>query len=445
MVRSLRGVSFAFLFFHGSNAVPELRVGGSPGPRGQTALELWASWVNDNSEAAGHTVALDFSDYDVATYEATITNSMANWDIVIPPYGSSQSDTVVTLVDGAKPILVWGGATESIFEHEGVAGQKVFGTFTPASHYFDSGLQVAFDGGAATAVFVENESPFSNACCAGAQAKALALGMTSSGILTYDRTADDAALETLAADVAATEADVVVNCGHEDDTIRVVLQLGAVPFCPKALIATNSLLNVDTHYTGDNAGLPQGIMMPTQWSTLAPSVVDPITGWSRADVLTALGSGATYHAASAVLAGLSITAAMQTLSGDTFVETDFLTAMRGLDVTTVVGRVKFSAVSPVGANTLKPMMTEQLQVESEIVAPCTSKTKDAEYPRQCAAGVASTDVLTPCGEVSTPDEDSAAGDDSEADQDAHVSATHMFRIVPVLAVFCCAFPFGGFL
>jgi len=343
-----------------AESVPELRIGGFPGPRGQTAFQLWANWVNANSATAGHTVALDFAAYNASTYEAGTTAGMANWDIVIPPYGSRQSDNVVLAVNGAKPILVWGGASEYIFEHAGAAGAKVFGTFTPASRYFDSGLQVVSDGGATTVAFVENDSSFSSAVCTAAIAKATELGMTNEGAFTYSRCADaaacttdeNAAIATTAAEVAATAADAVVNCGHEADVVQIVLALNALPtpFCPKAMLATNGLMNRAANYVGNNSGLPRGIMMPTQWSSLAANVDDPITGWSESQFITAYqaldaaDASPTYHAASAVLAGLSITAAMQTLSGAAYTEATFLTAMRAVDVTTVVGRVKFSQV-----------------------------------------------------------------------------------------------------
>jgi len=406
-----------------STAVPVLRVGGFPGPRGQIAFELWRDWVNANSGTAKHTVTLDLAPYNATTYQADVTAGIANWDVVIPPYGSGPSDDFVIAVNGAKPVLVWGGAAEASFNHDGAVGDKVFGTFTPASRYFESGLTAVSAAGATTVAFVQNDSPFSAACCLGAQNKATELGMTSGGSFTYDRTDDDATIAAKAAEVATTNADVVVNCGHEQDTVKMVKALNDLDtsFCPKAMLATNSLLNVADNYQGAYEDLPRGIMMPTQWSTLAENVVDPITGWTESALLAAYaslsgGTAMTYHASSALLSGLSITAAMQTLTAETYDEGAFLTAMRAVDVTTVVGRVKFSAVAPRGANTLKPMMTQQLQADHEIVAPCASKTRDPEYPRLCAGGSASSESLAVC---------SGTGDNIAEGADASTSAGHL--------------------
>merc|ERR1719453_2589295 len=110
-----------------------------------------------------------------------------------------------------------------------------------------------------TVAFVKNERPFSSAVCAGAMAKADDLGMTRAGDFTYDTTDDDSTIATKAGEIAATDAEVVVNCGHEADTVRMVLALNALdtPFCPKAMLATNSLINLADHYKGDTANLPQ--------------------------------------------------------------------------------------------------------------------------------------------------------------------------------------------
>jgi hypothetical protein len=88
------------------------------------------------------------------------------------------------------------------------------------------------------------------------------------------------------------------------------------------------------------------------------------------------------------LAGLAITKAMEDAPGATFVEADFLTRMRALDYDTCVGRVRFSAAGSssglVGANELKPMVTEQFQTGStQIVAPNASQTKPPLYDRAC--------------------------------------------------------------
>jgi len=283
-------------------------------------------------------------------------------------------------------------------------GEKVFGTLTPAGRYFDSGLETLASRGASSVVLVKNDSPFSHAVCEGARRKADALDMKSMGIFTYARKDSNGSLAMVASHVAAAvashSADVVVNCGHEEDTIRMIKQLHAAGVCAKGMLATNSLIDSEQRHTGNHMRMKKGIMMPTQWSALAENPTDPITGWTTQDFVDKYThharSAPTYHAASAFLAGLSITAAMQTLSSTTFVEADFLQAMRALDIETVVGRVKFSATDPVGANTVKPMLMEQLQARLEVAAPCERKTSNPEYPRVSCGGPASPVELTSC-------------------------------------------------
>jgi ABC-type branched-subunit amino acid transport system substrate-binding protein len=122
---------------------------------------------------------------------ALTASGVADWDIAIPPYGSGPSGNFIDAVNGSKPVLVWGGASEGLFQKGGAVGAKVFGLFTPAGQYMDSGLTILRDQkyDAKTVAFIQNDSPFSVSVCTGARTKATALGYTLVGeTINYKRT-----------------------------------------------------------------------------------------------------------------------------------------------------------------------------------------------------------------------------------------------------------------
>jgi len=377
-------------------SVPTLELGGAPGSYGTDAWEMWASWANCHAELSKHMVALDIFAYNASTYQATYQQKMNHYHMVIAPYTSGASENMVTAVNGLKPVLVWGGASESIFSKGSTVGAKVFGTFTPARKYMQSGLTALHTKGARSVEFIENDSPFSQSVCSGAKDLSANLGMTSPGTIHRYSRADDATIATEVAHLGKS-ADVVVICGHQSDTVKVIKAMKSIALYPKAILATNSLLSPASSYSllCDY----NHIMMPVQWSSKAANPQDPITGWSTADFVNKFqaktGSAPQYHAASALASGLAITKAMQ-LGGTTgYTESAFVSNMKLVDVTLVVGKVKFDAQ---GKNNDKPMYTEQfMDTATQIVAPASAASSTAlVYPRStCNAGVSSSHMMTP--------------------------------------------------
>lgn len=371
-----------------------VKIGGAPGKYGEIAFKLWASEVASATSLSGVEVTLE-TIAETATWEADYQAKMATWDIVIAPYTSGKSATTVDLVNGTKPVLVWGGAAESIFA-KGKTG--VFGTFTPAGNYFDAGLTelaAKMPAGASKKIeFVENDSSFSDAVCKGAIAKAEALGFTHAiaGATKYDRTNTDAELKTVLAPVVAASPPVVVICGHEADTVRVVHAMALDKLCPKAVLCTNCINNPDV-WSGDDADLKDHLIMPTQWSQLgaAPGTGGPLT-MTKAEFVTKFKAHAsnadkappTYHQASAFLSGIAVAEALKAMNGAAYNQATFITKMKALNLDTIVGKFKPAAN---GANAEKPMLTEQYVPTStkspkiEIVAPAASKTETLGYPR----------------------------------------------------------------
>jgi len=189
---------------------------------------------------------------------------------------------------------------------------------------------------------------------------------------------------------------VVVICGHQSDTIKVIKAMNSIALHPRAILATNSLLSPASSYS--RLCEYNHIMMPVQWSSKAANPTDPITSWSTADFVSKFqaktGSAPQYHAASALASGLAVTKAMQ-LGGTTgYTESVFVSNMKRVDVTLVVGKVKFDAQ---GKNSDKPMYTEQfMDTATQIVAPSSASSTSLVYPRsKCNVAASRSHMMTP--------------------------------------------------
>jgi branched-chain amino acid transport system substrate-binding protein len=343
----------------------------------KSALELWQDRVNELS--LGYAVELTLADcgdnisraVEIAAYDSR--NDSVH--VIIAPYTSAASLKVVQAVAGAKPVLVWGGAAQAIFE---TSNKKVFGFFTPASKYMATGLDALYTKGARTLSLWRDDRLFSKEVCDGAVEHAKNLGMTLTG-------SSSAATGTKAIlPVENSSVDVAVICGHADLVWNLTMTMANSSFKYKMLLATQ---------VGDpafrkgiaRAGLQidDGMMMPTQWARSDKwKERDPVTGWSSEDFISAFilthGSAPTYHAASAAAAGIALSLAINAAGGVTDMEA-VAQAMYALDANTFYGPIAFSKS---GAPRGKPMLTMQNlpNMTSKVVAPPEMKEAELVYP-----------------------------------------------------------------
>jgi len=386
-------VSVIALCYVSSPAAEVLKVGAvlqttgsmaSTADKGKQAIELWANWVNSSS-SMNFTVELSFSPAnDISADVAAMTaQGPDKVDVLFCPYGSGGSSDAILAVDAdfTGPIIVWGGASDDLFDTDCV-DKTCLGFFTKASEYMTTGIQEldsAYVTGTSTVALIENNNGFSTNVCDGLNATIAQAGglFHRISVSTSEKSSLPAEDAQLIQDVIDTNADIVAICGHNGFVEPVIVQIGnASNYTPRAILATNSLTSTATTNFGSDAALQVCLMMPTQWaeSDVTP---DSIIGWDSTAFKAALGNAATYHSAAAAAAGIAITHAM---GGGI---TDLAELMQDLDIQSFYGQLKFASDGSIEG---KPMYTQQKQSYS---SPMVAPSGDA-----LLSGVANTELST---------------------------------------------------
>lgn len=352
------------------------------GSYGKVAYDAWAAWVSAQS-ALDYDVSISYKNYTEATLaddiaSFTAASSSEKVDVLVLPYTSGASSTALGHVDSTftGPVMVWGGASDSIFAVDGPCDGKTFkcfGFFTVGSEYMATGLTALSDQASAPlkVLLVENNNGFSRSVCSGAvsllENLANAALTEKVSLSTYQN--EPTATEMTDIVTKAADADVVGICGHNGDVEPVIKKLGEMETPPKAILSTNALTSGGISAIGSKA---ECVMMPTQWAEA--DVQDTIVGWNTADFKAAAGAAATYHGAAAAASAIIISHAM---AADSNVA-NLAATIDGLsEVATFYGPVDFTSTGAIK----KPMYTEQLHGDvTKIVAPAAAKAADMKYP-----------------------------------------------------------------
>jgi len=361
-----------------------LENGHSLNPKGKDALELWANTINGMTDL-GWDVVVTYGNAtaDGAAAMTSVDDSgQAMVDVLFCPYTTGASKTCVDNVaaDFAGPIMVWGGATDSIFSTTDGTGNceqrtpnNCYGFLPKASTYMATGLNAMATSPMSVAL-IENNNGFSRGVCDGANMTVSAhdhLSHSMTAMLDVTSTGQTLSSADMAKidGVIAAKPDIVVVCGHNGNVEPVIVQIGESGYTPKAIIATNSITTSSTPYYGDDVGYQNCVMMPQPWAESDASR-DPVLGWTSTAFKSAIAdmsSSATYHTAAAGAACTAISNAMDALKADPDTRIQKLNeAMKVLDVPSFYGQIKFGA----DGSWNSPMYTQQKQDKmSPIVAP----------------------------------------------------------------------------
>lgn len=359
--------------------VDGLKMGGHVQFKYQSAFTTFTNWASSNAgQIGGQTIVNNIANYtDTASMEAHVAKITKPGDadlvdVLVCPYTSGASGACIRSVDAGftGPIMVWGGASNALFDTDCDGKNNCFGFFTPASDYTKTGLEALANANTGTlnVAIITNSNSFSKSVADGAKttiagnAKLSEQSFTELSAESYKKalTTDDQAKIDAA---MAHSPDVVVICGHSGDVEPTVAYIGANGHRPKAILATNSITTVANY--GAHAGYAKAVMMPDQWG-FDTSATDPVVGWTIPTFATAMGGYPTYHQAAAGAVGVAIANALST-NGNPAALT---TTLRNLDVNSFYGKLKWDA----NGRIQKPMYTKQRQDGSlKVVAPTGSQ------------------------------------------------------------------------
>jgi hypothetical protein len=390
-----------------------LRVGGpvqsiGHGFQGRKVFELWKQWAASSSNKLGFTVQLDLRPFVTRAMAKTLAAQATDpkkcgdscVDVLVCPYGSEASYAAVQGVpEGSKvPILVWGGAAESIFS-EACRKRKCFGTLTGASQYFLRGLQgvraASSDIEELSVALIRNPSfKFSVDAINGAhhwlkQNKGFSPPLIKElhGQHIPSRTSLSPTDLEAVDEIISKRVDVIVMALGEgsSDVVQTILRIANTSnYRPKAILAKNAISG-ESESQFRSLGMLQYqdcLLMPSQWAAIR-GLKDSIVGWDAQTLVKDLGFGyITYHAAAAAAAVISVTHAIQKWSPTDW--SHLASQLAKVDIETLYGQVKFNEDGSLSSES-KPMYLRQKQDETTpIVYPVWHRTAGLRFPlSQC--------------------------------------------------------------
>eukprot|EP00746_Dinoflagellata_sp_MGD_P154400 gnl/MRDRNA2_/MRDRNA2_84785_c0_seq1.p1 gnl/MRDRNA2_/MRDRNA2_84785_c0~~gnl/MRDRNA2_/MRDRNA2_84785_c0_seq1.p1 ORF type:complete len:802 (-),score=151.33 gnl/MRDRNA2_/MRDRNA2_84785_c0_seq1:26-2143(-) len=302
-------------------------------------------------------------------------------DVLISPYSSGTSAKVAKAVNGTVPVLVWGGASESIYA-QGLP--NVFGTFTTSKKYMQLGMQTLHGLGAKTVMLVRNSKSFSAGVCAGARETANAFGME---IIADLKVFDNGTDIKSQLNAAGGEPDLLIGCGHLTDIKTLVLELPNSTVSPTAILSTQvgTTTFTDEMEAAGQKELGCGLFMPTQWKMSESTAADPVIGWTSAQFYQSFssltGAPPSYQTASAGGMIVALANAIDQAGGIEDMAA-VMKAFKNLDIQSFYGRLKFAED---GSMNGKPMFVVQNNAKNipQLVAPEEVAEAELRYPEVC--------------------------------------------------------------
>jgi len=356
----------------GGQAAGQLKIGGPIQDSYVSAFMVWVDGHNAKSDKQ-YTVETHFKTYADASFEADVTAMTTPGDeqyvdALLCPYTSGAVIKCVDAVhnDYAGPIMVWGGASDTIFDSS-CTDKACFGFFSVGSSYTHTGLAALNEKMTedAQVAVITNSNGFSQSVFEGAKSyiednaglnkqSETTISVEKADLTDGDKTKIKAAMDQ--------RPDIVVIAGHNKDVEPAIVEIGKGTIHPKAILATNGLTALENY--GEDSKYANCVMMPTQWAE--GSTTDPVVGWTSADFKTAMGGSATYQQAAAGAVCVALANAMEAGSND---KAKLVEKLKTMDVDSFYGKLKWDSAGRIS----KPMYTQQKQGDNmAIVAPTGS-------------------------------------------------------------------------
>ena len=369
---------------------PVVRIGAAVSDTGDLAREggdtrngynLWLEWVNNeyggiDVDGVCHRAELimydDESNGDTASVLVERLIFEDEVHVLLGPYGSGITQVASAISERENVIMVEGnGASETLFERGFV---NLFGVLTPAGSYTRSGIELAAEMGAETAVVVFEDAPFPNSVAAGAQIWLEESGIEILAVESYPVGIDD--VTAMFTRFRELDADLVVGGGHFNDAVLFVTTAKELGYNPDAMLLTVGPSNPTfVAEMGEDSFYVWGA---TQWESTM-EWEDPWFG-TAADYAerytAAYDIHPSYQAAESTAAALTLHLAIEAAGS---LETDDIrAALNDMDIVTFYGPINFDET---GKNTAKPMATIQIQDgDINVIAPASVAVADVIWP-----------------------------------------------------------------
>lgn len=241
---------FIFLVVSGVNAADYIKFGAALSLTGKLAkegnlvkngYELWKETVNKKGgiKVGGKKYLVDIKYYDdesdpnrgAKLVEKLITEDKIK--LILGPYGSESVFATSAITEKYGALMVQGGAAADKLYTRGF--KNLFGIYTVATEYMDDILEMLKDKNPkpTTVAIVYSNDLFSTQVAQGAKASAQKYGYNVVLYQDYPKGTQD--LSTVIVQIKGKKPDIIIGCGHFQDTIIIVKQSKDYKVNPKAL------------------------------------------------------------------------------------------------------------------------------------------------------------------------------------------------------------------
>lgn len=322
---------------------------------------IWLEWVNEehggiNVDGECHRAEIIFrddeSDADTVSVLTQELITEAEVDFMLGPYSSSLTQVASVIAERENILMVEGnGASETLFER---GFQNLFGVLTPAGNYTKSGIEMAYEMGARTAVVAYEDTAFPTSVAEGAIKWLEETGYEVLAVETYPLDVTD--VTAMFTNFREMEPDLFVGGGHFNDAVLFLNTAKELGFSPDAFLLTVGPSN-PTFVTEMGADA-EYVFSASQWDrTLAYE--DDYFGTAeeyaeryeeRFEI------SPSYQAAESTATALVLHLAIEAAGS---IDTDAVReALQEMDIVTFYGPINFDET---GKNVGKPMLTIQIQ------------------------------------------------------------------------------------
>lgn len=204
----------------------------------EKGFRLWADQVNQKGGLLGRPVQLIIYDdrSDRATAKRLYNKLLVEdgVDLLFTPYSSGLTAAIAPIIEQHRcPVPVSGASSDKIWEQ---SYRYLFGVYIPASRYAVGFLEMSAMHGHSKVAILHADDTFSTQIGLGTKSWAKKFGLDLVLFRTFAKGKTD--FSDLASAVKHSNADMVIMCGHYDESVYMRLALKHIAWMPKAYYAS---------------------------------------------------------------------------------------------------------------------------------------------------------------------------------------------------------------
>ncbi|MCL4456021.1 MAG: amino acid ABC transporter substrate-binding protein [Nitrospirae bacterium] len=353
--------ALVFLAFQGISHADEIWFGAALSLTGKLAkegnlvkngYELWKETVNKKGgiKIGGKNYKVSVRYYDdesdpnrgAKLVEKLITEDKIK--LILGPYGSESVFATSAITEKYGAIMVQGGAAADKLYTRGF--KNLFGIYTVATEYMDDTLEMLKDKSPKpeTVAIVYSNDLFSAQVAQGAKASAEKYGYKIVFYQDYPKGTQD--LSTVIVNIKGKNPDIILGCGHFQDTVIIVKQLKDYKVNPRALAFSvgPTLSDFVESLKGDS----ENVMGSAQWTSTL-KYKDPVFGSNQEFVKAykaKYNEDPNYHSAGGASAAVIFQKAIEK-AGTKDDISKIREALSGFNEEIIYGKIKFDKTGKV--------------------------------------------------------------------------------------------------